>query len=497
MRPLSRLIIVFMLLGASVFCREKVKETLPLKLPFSVTRNDRGQPLSESEVAGFTISLTGLWKDVDYFRWVIRTSHGWDGSQGKPDYSVWWEGVEADKSGDTVTFRHLGTWGPDNIMIPTSKVLSSAASGYLLTGDPAMGKVVEQYSKGISATMMAMVWNSADPLRSIMARAVLNNNHEYVQEGGRKTKIDYTLARQPSVDWNTHTIELTDNPFWGDIWVKNMRSKDDVPHIYRADFFLRYVAEYGKDAWVRDAAAKALKDLQGFARDIVESGYHIRSKDENGNVFIPDQDLASFVDYDGVSKTAECNAKLATALIGFGDPMGNACASGSGGLYDDIAAKVHYYNRAIIRGFHMDAVLHSLLARRNAAARELLLGLISRMDKEEALPDDQIYTSREEWNGDFAVFLVQAAAAGVPLTSDEARLIHTYWLKAVGTMKAWNKWNLWSPAVPDGAYYPYRPDDRVGTSEIALLLEYCFSPVKNPTGSRFVDCDIVRDTSRW
>jgi len=495
--------IVAVILSAS--CKEKSEgRGLPQKLPFSITRPDQGQPLSEGEVAAFTLTVTGFWKNTDFFRWIIRTSHGWqDGPNGMPDYLINWGGggeFDAVKQTDTVTFRHLSTGGPDNIMIPSSKILASASSGYLLTGDEAMGKLVEQYCKGTSATMMGMVWDANDPVRTIMARAVLNNNHEYLNYEGKKTKVDYTLARQPSVDWNTHTIHIPNNPYWGDIWVKNMRSKDDVPHIYRADFFLHYVAQYAKEYWVREAAQKTLSDLKGFTQDIVENNYHIRSRNEAGEVFTPTEDLASFVDYEVIAKNAECNAKLTSALIGYDNAKGNDCESGSGGVYDDYSCQVHYYNRAIIRGFHMDAVLHSLRVGNNDAAYELLEGLIARIDKEEALPDDKLQTDRENWNGDFAVFLIQAAATGVPLTSDEARLIHKYYGQTISAMQTWNRWDLWNSSIPDGTYN-YRPDYLAGTyidsSELGLILEYCYSPLKNPAGVRFVDCDVVSDMNKW
>ncbi len=37
----------------------------------------------------------------------------------------------------------------------------------------------------------------------------------------------------------------------------------------------------------------------------------------------------------------------------------------------------------------------------------------------------------------------------------------------------------------------------VAIEEIALVLEYCFSPFRNPAGAPLVDCDIVADPTRW
>ena len=64
-------------------------------------------------------------------------------------------------------------------------------------------------------------------------------------------------------------------------------------------------------------------------------------------------------------------------------------------------------------------------------------------------------------------------------------------------------WDLWDPAVPDGAYdfrrgyQPERNPEATRVEEIVMLLEYCWSPFKNPAGVEFVDCDVVTDPSRW
>ncbi|MBM4387584.1 MAG: hypothetical protein FJ088_07580, partial [Deltaproteobacteria bacterium] len=109
----------------------------------------------------------------------------------------------------------------------------------------------------------------------------------------------------------------------------------------------------------------------------------------------------------------------------------------------------------------------------------------------------------KRWFGEMAVFLLQSASAGVPLTSGEARLIHEYYGKAADAYKVWERWDLWDESVPDGIYNHgtgYRPSDEghfVNIEDIAFLLEYCFSPFKNTDGVKFVDCDVVKDPGKW
>jgi hypothetical protein len=400
-----------------------------------------------------------------------------------------------------VTFYHSPNGGPDNIFIPTSRVLAQVAAGYMLTGDPTMGRIVEQYSKGLSASMLGLVWDESDPYDFIMARAIIPNNHDVTLGDGRVKHIDYTEWHHPTEDWNTHTIHVPTNPYWGDIWAKNMRSKDDVPHIYHATALLPYVVACGADATVRDAADEALGLMERFTKDIVDTGYHIRSKDENGELFVPDErypdlDLSSFVKYEPLIPNAECNAKLCSALIAYGDRRDNDCLDGFGGAYEEVATNSHYYNVAIIRGFHLAAILHALSHWESGQAKAILEGLVVRIDRDLDAPDTSLPTNREEWEADLAVYLAQAIGAGLPLTSREVRLIHREYGAAVDAFTTFDKWNVWDPSVADGTF-GYRPGFRVDIQDMGMFLEACWSPFRDANGALPVDCDVIADPTRW
>ena len=477
--------------------------SLPDALPFELVRADVGTPLSEAEVVDFTRRVTGFWRDVDYFAWVLRVSHGNDASTGLPEYALWWQDVEAIKAGEHVTFRHNERGGAHNVFIPTPKLLASAGAGYLMTGDPVMGRVVELYAKALTGTMQGMVFDENDSLPYVMARNIITRDHAFTIEGGRSKSVDVSGWYSTYSVWNAERFNYRSNPTWGDIWVTTMRSKDDLPHIFRAVAMLEYVAERGSDEPVRAAAAGTLEHLRGFARDIVEQDYHIRSKDEQGRPFIPDQDLASFSTYDWVIDQPECTAKLSTALIAHDDPIANDCHGGYGGIYEPVATLQHYFNYAIIRHFHLSAIVNALIDGFDAQAFDLLVGLGARLDR---YLDPEAYEpgrEQERWDGDLAVYALESAAAGLPLTSREARLIHEHFGQAVDDFRAFPNWDLWDPSVPDGVYGPGRrvqagPEPHyVNVEEMAFFLEYCFAPYRNPAGARFVDCDVVADPSRW
>lgn len=474
--------------------------------PVDIVRPDVGTPMSPEEIAAFTAKITGFWKDVGYFDWADRVSHGMDASNpyGMPDYKLFWQDVRALKAGDTVTFEHVGF--ADNLTIPTPKILMGAAALYLSTGDARLARLVEGLCKGMVAGFMGMIFDPEDPERAITARTIFTQDHEYIQEGGRRTVIAYGPAKRRSVDWNAQTIPNRTNPYWGDIWVRNWRSKDDVPHIFRSVPVLLQLAEHAPDASVRSAAATAASTLQKFARDIVDTGYYIRTKDEYGNAYIPltpkgyVADLASFVEYNFILPAAECAPKLAAALIAYEEPHGIDCGTSFGDLYEYVAALGHYYNYAIIRYFHAAAITNALVAGQYDTALDLLEGMAARVD--EMMHGNPPHTDDPAWPADVASYLFVAASSGLPLTSEEARHIAEQYSRSVDHYATWPNWDLWAPGVPDGvvAWEPDRNGDPyryVEITEMTYPLEYCTSPWRNDTGAALLDCEIVLDPSRW
>jgi len=484
---------------------ENTPETnLPMELPFVLERPDEGTPLSDEEIAIFTAKITGFWRQVDYFNWIYEICHGMDASAGYPDYLIWWHDVDAVKEGDTVTFRHNPDYGGShNNAEPTSLALTAAIGGYLLTGDEAMGRVAEQFTKSFTAVMLGFVYDESDPLPHIMARNIVTHNHSFLLPSGKQKAVDYSDWYFTYEGWNADRVHYTDNPTWGDIYVTTMRSKDDVPFMYRATAWFPYLIEFAEEGSVRQAARDALELMQDFAKDIVDSGYQIRSKDAAGKPFVPEEDLATFMGYVDVFPDAECDPRLASALLGYGEPLDNECGSGQGSDYDRIAGTSHYYNYSIVDHYHMSAVLLALTLGHDDIAEELLQGWITRLERYLDPGGGEPGWDNENWERDLSLYLLQGAAIGMPLTSKEARMIHRFHERAVDAYADFPNWDLWDASVPDGSYdfrsgfQPARRPEYIRIEDMGFLLEYCWSPFKNPAGAKFVDCEIVRDPSRW
>jgi hypothetical protein len=478
----------------------------PRALPFSFTRPAEGDPIPAAETEAFTKKVTGFWKRIDWARWVLRTSEGVDWSTGKEDFLGWYNDVTATKSGDTVTFACHG--GEHNMWIPGSIVLSEAMAGYLLTGDWMYGKLAEQYCKGLSAVIKGFVWDENDPAPYLMARSIFPMDNSFTldadhwHDDGRKKVVTYHDMYHDEDHWNAHTFAWPHNPTWGAEYVTNMRSKDDVRAIVRTAVFLHYLIADAKDDYVRQACQETLDELKGFNKDIVDSGYNIRTKDRNGKAYVipcSDQDLGSYVCYTKIDPRNECCARLTADFIGYGEQRTEDCGNCVGSIYDAVACSAHFYNYPIIWDYHMAAIGNALVFGDFQLAYRLLEGLRDRVDSYDHPSKTEPGPKNSRWFKEYAVMLVQAASVGLPLTWLEARIIQKQWSQAVDEFSTFKNWDPWASEVPDGKvnFRPRASDNGINIQAITMFMEYCASPFKNPAGVKFVDCDIVKDMSKW
>ena len=479
---------------------------LPLALPFAFERPAEGEPIPEAEVQAFTRALTGLWRQIGWYDWVYETTHGVDASTGRLDYLIWWHDVEAEKTGDTVTFRNnKEDGGSHNNAVPTMLALTSAIGGYLSGRTPEASRLVLQLTRSIHAVTLGFVYDEHDPIDFLMARNIVAQNHAFTLQSGKKKAVDYTEWYFGYEGWNADRFRYELNPTWGDIWVTNKRSKDDLPYFYRVGAWLPYVAELAPDPEVRQVAAEALDLLTRFAKDIVDSGYQIRTKDANGVPgFVDDQDLDSFVQYVSVFPDAECDPRLGAALLGYGEPLGVACGPGQGSPYDTIAGTGNYFNYDIIVHFHLAAIALALVKGQPQVAHDLLGGLATRIDRYRDPASKEPGQKDLSWGKDVVTWLVMGASVGLPLTADEARQVMDHYARTVDDFRTFPRWDLWAASVPDGTYnfrdggmYPEHRPELVDVEFLAMILETCWSPFRNPAGARFVDCDVVNDPARW
>ncbi len=495
-------------------------EGLPETLAISYEREDVGDPVTTEEIQAFTRRVMGFLKKINYFDFVLYTTHGVDASTGQRDWQFWYN-ERFKKEGDLVTFYHPEnlTDGGHNLHIPMSRVLGDVLAAHMLVDEDAtIALAAEKLCKGMSASMLGMVKDENDTVHHLMTRNVIAMNHEFLTHDGKRKAVNYDGWRSPYDRWNCYRYAYPDNPFWDDVWVTSLRSKDDVPHVFRLIPNLRYAVDRSGNEAVQEACGEALELLEAFAKDIVDSDYHIRTKDENGEIYMPgftddpalnaeQGDLAALMMYRDLIPGAECSARQAAENIAYHQGGAEDCGRGEPNQYDQLSFQFNRYNKRICRYFHLAHIANALVNHENAAVEKLLDGLEERITLDQELPESQFQYDPDDWYRNLALYYTQAQSYGYPLTSAEVRSIHSYYLKAIEEYMEWPYWDPWAASVPEGELGAYHPpncktvdEERVcwwRSEDLGQIFENCWSPLTNPNSAQWVDCDIVRDPSQW
>ncbi|MFH1438038.1 MAG: hypothetical protein ABIJ56_20180 [Pseudomonadota bacterium] len=460
----------------------------PRELPFAYTRPEEGTPLTSEELASFTQRYLELLEHTDYFDFLDGRVHGIPESDpdGRYWYGTWWSGVHVYREGGRVRFWHNPA-GADNNGLRTAQVLEGACYGYALWGDADLEHLAQKLIRGFNSWVMSMhstshAWDGVLMTRASYPQSVT------ATERGLEVFIDYSENHPGEDNGATQYVHIPDNPHWGDMWVKNKRSKDDIGHMFRA------VAQVDtcNGLFADPATYDALDDLWGFyfswARRVEDDGWRIATYDKDLELWWPNEDLARYFTVGG----AECTGTLALRLAGRYHPGDIDCGDGIG-PGDWYMAENHNSNANILRSHHEAAVNHALLANKPDIAYNLLQGMTQRITRfiggfeEGSQPD--VYGA-----DDFNALIMHSANMGVPLTWREVRWLQGQFDEARGEFMgiATHHYDIFASGVPDGEY-SYGPGSApVRINDVGLLLGTCASQWRNPASKPVLDCDLVR-----
>lgn len=495
---LAIIIVLFLL---SCMENEFIPETKGL--PFEFVREESGTPLTQEEITAFTKKITGVWKNTNYFDFIDMVSYGVneDNPYDYPYFSCIYTCTHIVREGDQMILRSAPTGGSDNATLRHIGVLLNLINARFLTDNQALEPLIDRLARGISANIMAMEWgdNVPESDKYILARYLVPPYFHRDLGDGRTITIDMSTWEEETWGYFSDMIINPVNPYWGNIFVKAKRSKDDVCHVFYAMGLIPFYLNQFTDEVTNEAVAKMLEDVSKFAKDVVDAGYNIRTRDHDGTIFIPNEDFASLNSYTWVDPNAECNARLSSAFLGYSNTQGIDCGNGVAAIYEDFATMGHIFNYTIIRHFHLAAILQALHHNENNIALKLLEGLADRMEKEnntepEDIKDQNVY----KFNRKLAGRMVRYAIVGLPLTSDEVRFIYEEFEKGIDYWNSWEYWDIWS--LEDGTYQDgnnYYPASNIDLENMTSFFTYCNSPYRNETGVPIVDCDIIRDPSQW
>jgi hypothetical protein len=458
----------------------------PRGLPLDFERPDQGDPVDADELALATSRYLELLESVRWLELVDERVHGWPQSdpRGRYWFGTWWSGVTLVKQDGAVTYRHSED-GADNNGLRTGPVLEGVCYASALWHRPEHEQLVRRMMRGLTAWTRAMYREPDDPDAPMLCRAFYPESVD-AQENGRSFRIDYDLDR-PGIDADPSSyVHVPENPDWGDVWIKNKRSKDDLGHMLRAIGQLGSCAQGFADEDALADFAELRSTYAAWSRKVEDDGWQIATLDADAQQWFPDDLLARFVD-------AECTAKLAIRMLGHFDAGELDCGNGIGPL-DDFIIGANDHNGNILRSFHEAAANNALLAADDVLAQALLDGMTLRIveaiDGLEGVAEPVPFLGEQ----DLVDMLSHGAAAGVPLTSREVRWLHARIddaLASYANPDLQPMLHVFDEATPDGDY-GYEPSGgSISFVGLASLLGTCASPCANPTGRPVLDCEMI------
>jgi len=449
------------------------------------------QPLSQAELETFTDAYLALLEGTRYFDFVEERVHGWPESdpQGRYWYGTWWSGVTLRKRSGQVTYRHHEV-GADNNGLRTAPILEGACYAYLMWNDPDHEHLTRKMVRGFSSWILAMEQTGVET-PTLLTRAAYPQNIQST-DNGRSYLIDYSLNR-PGVD-NTacEYVQIPNNPYWGDIWPKNKRSKDCIGEMYRA------IAQMRSCQGCMSAAAEQdltqMFDLYAsWSRQVEDDNWGIATYDKDLSIYIPLEDLARFV----LVADAECAGVLALRFLGRGDPGTLDCEDGIS-WPEDVAFfnndLMKSGNKQMLRSYHQAAISFALDTGHDAVALALLEGLADRLDRNMNYFEQNGQLPDNLHADDLVTLIVEAATVGVPLTSREVRWVHQQIGLATPDYLApglHNHFHTFDADVPDGDYLFSPRSAEMLLYDFGLPLGTCASIWRNLASRPLLDCERV------
>jgi hypothetical protein len=459
----------------------------PMGLPFPYTRPQVGAPVSASELAAATDSYVDLLRQTRYLAVLDERLHGWPQSdpQQRYWYGTWWGGVGIQKQAGKVTYLHGKAGGNNNNGLRTGPMLEGICHAVALWGKPELEALARRMTRGFSSWILAMQQQPNDPNGTLLTRASYPPSIDS-SDGGRSLKIDYDLSRPGDDGAASEYVHVPMNPHWGDLWVKNKRSKDDIGHMLRAIAALSHCQKSYASADSKLDHAEMLAHYVKWAKRVEDDGWAIATLDKSGKLWIPPltETLAHFYTVGNV----ECDSVLAIRLLGRNDPGSWNCGTGIHAL--EFIALQNDHNGEIIRSFHEAATILALQNGQHAAAKLLLTGLAARIDEAMGWYETNQWPIHME-EKHLADLLAISASMGVPLTNREVRFLHAMIGKAHTSYvknASPKSYRVFDAATPDGAYAFEPGGEGLRWVSLALLVGTCSAQYLNPTSTPALDC---------
>lgn len=438
-----------------------------------------------------TEELAAIFQKAKYFDFVDSRVHGIPMDAPNSFWNAsFWTGVQVSKKNGIVIYTHQSN-GSDNIGIHSAPYLEGACYAYRLTHNPRYALLARKLMRGFSAWILSGLRDNND--HTIVLNRSFYPQSFHTFEGGRKLIVNYQASRPGINSDAAEYVHRPNNPIFGDIWVKNNRSIDDIGHIARAISQVQACKDIFDDAAKSDLTQmNAL--YAAWAKSVESAEFIIPTLNRNGQIEIRKNGIGDYNTYNYFGSDPNCNGKLGLRFLYTSDPSGINCDTGMSGMEKLFYTKLSSDSLEILRAQHISAITLAEGNKRNEIARKLREGLNYRLQT-----DFNMAKNADSYKNidiqDIAAEIAHAANIGTPIEDEQIRFLYQRLHRSYSNILApenYNTLHLFDASVPDGEYRYDAPEQGLYFYTMALLIGSCSSAWNQPEKNSLFDCSLLK-----
>ncbi|MBC7421123.1 MAG: hypothetical protein H7328_10380 [Bdellovibrio sp.] len=433
-----------------------------------------------------TYNLISYLKKTNYFDFIGSQIHGWPKNDNSKSFwwGTYWSGVRIFKKDGRVTFLHPHD-GSDNNGFRTAGLMIGMCYAQALSPHAEWNYQIQKMVRGFSSWILASDSLSRPDRAKVLSRAHYTENVT-VKEPKYEYLVDYSLNRPGTDNQSTQYVEISDNPTFGHIWLKNSRSLDDIGEMILAMVQLNSCRS--------QLSAETNADI-----DQMNSLYSKWSVDVEDNKF-------QFPSLTKQGEYTRSNAPLTLITRKF-LPTGLVAISLLHGVDDHteslltnldlitvslLGKKLNNDAIEMIRAANIAALLEAKTLKSDRLVSKLTSRVQIRIDQ-----DSKILNDLKSWprinKADIAGAFIHAHNAGVNISQEQINHIYKSLADADETTPSGDpKYNIFSSTVPDGEYgYGLTETSLIPARSVAQLIGTCSSKFRDSRQESLLNCDVL------
>ncbi len=455
-------------------------------------RPDKGTPITTQEREAATDEFLTILKDTRYYGFAESRIHGTP--EGNPQGHYWWgsmwTGVQVSKVAGQVAFTHQNN-GSDNVGIHTAPYLEGACYAYRLTGDRRYEKLAQKLIRGFSSWILSSSRSATDAPK-ILSRSFYPSSFESFEDG-RALKVNYEASRPGVATEASDYVHVAQNPYFGDLWVKNNRSIDDIGQMIRAMSQIQVCHNiFSKETQIDLEEMNHL--YANWAKSVEDAQFVIPGFNKQAEIVVKKNGIG---DYDAFGKflgfNPNCAGKMAIHFLYDSQSRGFNCGNGLSILERVLNRYLSNDVIEILRSHHISSIAMAELRGQKDIALKLRQGLATRIENDLGFARNPASRPKLDTQ-DIPAEFVHANNVGVPLTSNEIRFLYERLHQAYEGMRQpqfYSTFHLFDSTVPDGQYNYDAPSTGLYFYTLAPMVGACASTWVQSSVRPLLNCERV------